>query len=65
MVPIVIGVFFAVIITIIKCIRIRRSTGEEGSSQLPFLLESPSPDDGEMIDLTEDNNTACGNFETT
>ncbi|KAL9972975.1 hypothetical protein ACROYT_G019376 [Oculina patagonica] len=70
-VPIVIGiVLFATIVAVIKCIKIRRSTGsagEQGSAQVPFLLEpiESSPDDEEMIDLTqEENNTASGTTET-
>lgn len=67
MVPIVIGlVLFSIIVAVIKCTKIRRSTGQEGSSQIPLLLEptESSPDDEEMIDLTEDNNAASGTSET-
>ncbi|KAL9972974.1 hypothetical protein ACROYT_G019375 [Oculina patagonica] len=68
-VPIVIGVvLFAIIVTVIKCTKIRRSesTGQESSSQIPLLLEpvESTPDDEEMIDLTEDNNSASGTSET-
>ena len=75
MVPIVVGVvLFAVMVTVIKCTKIRRSTDrrdhgnttqtrEEGSSQIPILFE-PSDDDEEMIDFTGDINAASGTSET-
>lgn len=77
MVPVVVGVaLFAVMFTVIKCTKIRRSTvsdrrdqdntiqTEQGdSSQVPILFE-PNDDDEEMIDFTGDNNAACGTSET-
>lgn len=77
MVPIVVGVvLFAVMITVIKCTKIRRSTvvdrrddgnttptGQDHSSQVPILFE-PSDDDEEMIDFFADNNAALEMSET-
>lgn len=77
MVPIVVGVvLFAIMVTVIKCTKIRRSTvldrrnhgnttqtGQDDSSQVPILFE-PDEDDEEMIDFTGDNNTASGTSET-
>ena len=77
MVPIVVGiVLFAVMVIVIKCTKIRRSTvsgrpdqgntmqtEQRDTSQVVILYE---PDDGdeEMIDVTRDNNTASGTSET-
>ena len=73
MVPTVVGVIlFAVMITVIKCTKIRRSTvsggrdqgntmqTEQGDTpQVPILCQ-PNDSDEEMIDVTRDNNTASG-----
>ena len=77
-VPIVVGVvLFTVMVTVIKCTKIRRrstvldgrdhgnttQTGQEdNSSQVPILFE-PS-DDEEMLDFTGDTNAASGTSET-